>query len=72
MEINAMITRREFAMSSAAVLALGALGSLGGPAFAQTISGLELMAKGALDDIAMGWPRASKGGHSSRRRSNIN
>jgi protein-disulfide isomerase len=54
MEINAMITRREFAMSSAAVLALGALGTLGGPAFAQTISGLELMAKGALDDIAMG------------------
>jgi len=54
MEIDAMITRREFAMSSAAVLALGALGPLGGPAFAQTISGLELMAKGALDDIAMG------------------
>ena len=49
-----MITRREFAMSSAAVLVLGALGPWGGPAFAQTISGLELMAKGALDDIAMG------------------
>jgi protein-disulfide isomerase len=54
MEINAMMTRREFAMSSTAVLVLGALGPLGGPAFAQTISGLELMAKGALDDIAMG------------------
>jgi protein-disulfide isomerase len=54
MEINAMITRREFAMSSAAVLVLGAVGPLGGSAFAQTISGLELMAKGALDDIAMG------------------
>jgi protein-disulfide isomerase len=54
MEINAMITRREFAMSSAAVLVLGALGPLGGSALAQTISGLELMAKGALDDIAMG------------------
>jgi protein-disulfide isomerase len=54
MEINAMITRREFAMSSAAVLVLGALGPLGGPALAQTISGLELMAKGALDDISMG------------------
>ena len=49
-----MITRREFAMSSAAVLVLGALGPLGGPALAQTISGLELMAKGALDDISMG------------------
>jgi protein-disulfide isomerase len=54
MEINAMITRREFAMSSAAVLVLGALGPLGGSALAQTISGLELMAKGALDDISMG------------------
>src|SRR5271167_1757962 len=54
MEIKAMITRREFAMSSAAVLVLGALGPLGGPAFSQTISGLELMAKGALDDIAVG------------------
>jgi protein-disulfide isomerase len=54
MEINAMITRREFAMSSAAVLVLGAFGPLGGPALAQTISGLELMAKGALDDISMG------------------
>ncbi len=49
-----MMTRREFAMSSTAVLVLGALGPLGGPALAQTISGLELMAKGALDDIAMG------------------
>ncbi len=49
-----MITRREFAMSSAAVLVLGALGPLGGSALAQTISGLELMAKGALDDISMG------------------
>jgi protein-disulfide isomerase len=54
MEINAMITRRKFAMSSATVLVLGAVGPLGGSAFAQTISGLELMAKGALDDIAMG------------------
>jgi protein-disulfide isomerase len=54
MEIDAMITRREFAMSSAALLVLGGLGPLGGSAVAQTISSLELMAKGALDDIAMG------------------
>src|SRR5712672_2006866 len=54
MEIDAMITRREFAMSSAALLVLGGLGPLGGSAWAQAISSLELMAKGALDDIAMG------------------
>jgi protein-disulfide isomerase len=49
-----MITRREFAASSAVVLTLGALGPLGGLARADTISSLELMAKGALPDIAMG------------------
>jgi protein-disulfide isomerase len=59
MESDAMITRREFAMSSAALLVLGGIGPLGigpfgGAARAQTISSLELMAKGALDDIAMG------------------
>jgi protein-disulfide isomerase len=54
MEIDAMMTRREFAMSSAAVLVLGGFGPLGGVASAETISSLELMAKGALDDIAMG------------------
>jgi protein-disulfide isomerase len=50
----AMITRREFTISSAAVLVLGSLGPLGGPASAETISSLELMAKGGLDDIGMG------------------
>jgi protein-disulfide isomerase len=54
MEIDAMITRREFAMRSAALPVLGGLAPLGGAAHAQTISSLELMAKGALDDIAMG------------------
>jgi protein-disulfide isomerase len=54
MEIDAMMTRREFTMSSAALLVLGGLGPLAGPAWAQTISSLELMAKGALDDIPMG------------------
>jgi protein-disulfide isomerase len=54
MEIDAMITRREFTMSSAALLVLGGLGPLAFPAWAQTISSLELMAKGALDDIPMG------------------
>jgi protein-disulfide isomerase len=49
-----MMTRREFTMSSAALLVLGGLGPLGGSAVAQTISSLELMAKGALDDIPMG------------------
>ena len=49
-----MITRREFAVSSAAVLVLGSFGPLGGLAGAETISSLELMAKGGLDDIAMG------------------
>ena len=38
-----MITRREFAVSSAVVLTLG--GPLGGAARADTISSLELMAK---------------------------
>jgi protein-disulfide isomerase len=50
----AMITRREFVMSSSALLALGALGALGGTAWAQTFSVLELEAKGPLDDIPMG------------------
>jgi protein-disulfide isomerase len=54
MEIDAMMTRRELAMSSAAVLVLGGFGPLNGVACAETISSLELMAKGALDDIAMG------------------
>jgi protein-disulfide isomerase len=49
-----MITRREFAVSSAVVLALGGLDPLGGTARADTISSLELMAKGPLPDIAMG------------------
>jgi protein-disulfide isomerase len=49
-----MITRREFVMSNAAVLALGALGTFGGPAWAQTFSVLELEAKGPLDDIPLG------------------
>jgi protein-disulfide isomerase len=49
-----MITRREFVMSSSALLALGALGALGGTAWAQTFSVLELEAKGPLDDIPMG------------------
>jgi protein-disulfide isomerase len=49
-----MITRREFVMSNAAVLALGALGALGGPAWAETFSVLELEAKGPLDDIPLG------------------
>jgi protein-disulfide isomerase len=50
----AMITRREFVMSSSALLALGALGALGGTAWAETYSVLELEAKGPLDDIPMG------------------
>src|SRR5579859_1814117 len=59
----AMITRRQFVMSSSAALALGALGSVGafeffskrgGRAEAQTFSVLELEAKGPLDDIPMG------------------
>jgi protein-disulfide isomerase len=49
-----MITRREFVMSSSALLALGALGALGGTAWAETYSVLELEAKGPLDDIPMG------------------
>jgi protein-disulfide isomerase len=49
-----MITRREFVMSSSALLALGAFGALGGTAWAQTFSVLELEAKGPLDDIPMG------------------
>jgi protein-disulfide isomerase len=48
-----MITRREFVISNAAVLALGTLGALG-PAWAQTFSVLELEAKGPLDDIPLG------------------
>jgi protein-disulfide isomerase len=51
-EIDVMITRREFAVSSAVVLTLG--GPLGGAARADTISSLELMAKEALPDIALG------------------
>jgi len=51
----AMITRREFVMSSSALLALGAVGALGGTArAAETYSVLELEAKGPLDDIPMG------------------
>jgi protein-disulfide isomerase len=53
-EISVMITRREFGLSSAVVLTLGGLDPLGGAARADTLSSLELMAKGALDDIAMG------------------
>ena len=49
-----MITRREFGLSSAVVLTLGGLDPLGGAARADTISSLELMAKDALPDIAMG------------------
>jgi protein-disulfide isomerase len=49
-----MITRREVVISSTAVLALGALGALGGPTWAQTFSVLELEAKGPLDDIPLG------------------
>jgi len=49
-----MMTRREFVVSSSAVLALGAMGALGSAAWAQTFSVLELEAKGALDDIPMG------------------
>ena len=49
-----MITRREVVISNTAVLALGALGALGGPAWAQTFSVLELEAKGPLDDIPLG------------------
>src|SRR5580700_3744812 len=49
-----MITRREVVISSTAVLALGALGALGGPTWAQTYSVLELEAKGPLDDIPLG------------------
>src|ERR1700704_1077435 len=49
-----MITRREFVLSGSDLLALGALGALGGPALAQTFSVLELEAKGPLDDIPMG------------------
>src|ERR1700687_2804366 len=44
----AMITRREFVMSSSALLALGALG------WSETYSVLELEAKGPLDDIPRG------------------
>jgi protein-disulfide isomerase len=49
-----MITRREFAMSIAALPAFGAVGTLSGPAWAQTFSVLELEAKGPLDDIPLG------------------
>jgi protein-disulfide isomerase len=49
-----MITRREFVMTGSALLALGALGGIGGAAWAQTFSVLELEAKGPLDDIPMG------------------
>jgi protein-disulfide isomerase len=49
-----MMTRREFVVSSSALVALGALGPLGGTAWAQTFSVLELEAKGPLDDIPMG------------------
>jgi protein-disulfide isomerase len=53
-----MITRREFVVSSSAVLALGAIGALGSVAWAETFSVLELEAKGPLDDIPMGSPTA--------------
>ena len=53
-----MITRRKLVVSSSALLALGAIGALGGEALAQTFSVLELEAKGALDDIVMGSPTA--------------
>jgi protein-disulfide isomerase len=58
-----MITRRTVIMSTASVLALSALGSIGvfdlfgrrgGSAQAQTFSVLELEAKGPLDDIPLG------------------
>ena len=49
-----MITRREFAMSSAAVLVLGGLGPLGGAAWAQTISVAGTDGQGRAHDIAMG------------------
>ena len=49
-----MMTRREFVVSSSAVLALGAIGALGSVAWAETFSVLELEAKGPLDDIPMG------------------
>jgi protein-disulfide isomerase len=53
-----MMTRRDFVVSSAAVMALGAIGGFGSSAWAQTFSVLELEAKGALDDIPMGSPTA--------------
>jgi protein-disulfide isomerase len=53
-----MITRRKLVVSSSALLALGAIGALGGEALAQTFSVLELEAKGPLDDIPMGSPTA--------------
>jgi protein-disulfide isomerase len=62
-----MITRRQIFMSTSAALAVGALGSFGafealnrhgGRAEAQTLSVLELEAKGPLDDIPMGSPTA--------------
>ena len=55
-----MITRREFVMSSSALVALGALGAFGtidalrSQAAAQTFSVLELEGKGPLDDIPLG------------------
>jgi protein-disulfide isomerase len=49
-----MITRREFVISSAALSALGALGALDRPAWAESFSVLELEAKGPLDDIPLG------------------
>src|ERR1700677_2321042 len=60
---TAMITRRTVIMSTASVLALSALGSIGvfdlfrrrgGSAQAQTFSVLELEAKGPLDDSPLG------------------
>jgi protein-disulfide isomerase len=51
---DAMITRREVVVSGSALLALGAVGMLGGETWAQTFSVLELEAKGPLDDIPMG------------------
>jgi protein-disulfide isomerase len=47
-----MMTRREFAISASAVAALGVLGIP--MAWAETISVLELEAKGPLDDIPLG------------------
>jgi protein-disulfide isomerase len=52
-----MLTRREFVMSTSALMALGAFGAFGPlvePARAQVISALELEAKGALDDFPLG------------------